>query len=202
MSVILRESVEGLVNSTESFEKHQKQKEYYEYITNHIANVNTVFERDIIPLMELSNISSEIPDHLLKHGIEVCAKHIKDHDASKFGDEEFDGYREKYYPTSIEIANPDFQELASEKVEEAWIHHYTHNPHHPKYWVSKHSTMSLDYIIEMICDWMSFHVNEEDGWTKCREWYKSDDAWEEREDLGEVVCKVVDEILFNIIKLA
>ena len=45
MSAIIRESVEGLVNSTESFEKHQKQKEYYEYIKNHIRKLIYILKK-------------------------------------------------------------------------------------------------------------------------------------------------------------
>lgn len=127
-------------------ELKEKEQEYIEYIEEHISNVKTVFYKYGDKLCKELNIS--------KNALE---KNINLHDASKFSNDEFDAYRNYYYPCS----NEEKDEKAFEK---AWKHHYTNNPHHPEYWCN--NTVKEDmpniYIAEMLCDWeaMSMKFND------------------------------------------
>lgn len=201
--MILREVDEEMINYNESLEKNNKQQEYLEYIKDHINNVNKMFELYFIPLLERDFICPFISDEEFKDAIRKCSINIPNHDLSKFGEEEFDGYREKYYPTSMEKADSDFQRKVDERSEEAWIHHYNNNPHHPAYWVNNENNietindMDLEYIIEMICDWGSFSLKKGDI-TELPNWYKNK-AYEEKEHMTDNTKHTVEWIIENIV---
>lgn len=80
------------------------------------------------------------------------------HDLSKFGPTEF--------WTSARYFQGDHSPIEAEKVEKgysiAWQHHKGHNPHHWEYWIDNVGTRTNtplpipeEYIVEMICDWIS-----------------------------------------------
>ena len=77
---------------------------------------------------------------------------IENHDKSKFSANEFQGYRQWFYPEKGQNKNKVLADLA-------WNHHQKFNPHHWQYWLMWHpeKTIALDmdlkYIIEMLCDW-------------------------------------------------
>lgn len=194
MGVIITESVEELISNEESIEKNKKQQEYLEYIKKHVLNVQRAFLNCFVPLLEKTYISNKISDEELKAAINRAALNIPDHDASKYSDEEFDGYREKYYPTVTELANPEFQSHVYERSERAWESHYKHNWHHPYYWVDEKTgepiDMNLEAIIEMICDWISFGDDT-------REWYNTK-AHNEKAAMTDKTKEIVEE-LFDII---
>ena len=149
----------------------------------------------------LSRIEVQLEnDEEIKEAIKRVSITIQDHDASKYGDEEFDGYREKYYPTAEELSDPDFQELAEEKSEIAWIHHYKHNWHHPMYWVDDETgeikDMSLDAIIEMICDWIAMDMKYHTG---VIEWYENK-AIKEKKSMNDKTKSILEELLYHIIQ--
>lgn len=201
MGVIIQEnSVEDLIEAGESIEKNKKQQEYLDYINNHINAVKQAFNEFFLPLLGKDHICDKLSDEIFKDAIRKAQVNIEEHDASKFGDEEFDGYREKYYPTSKEKSDPEFESKAKERSEVAWVHHYTNNAHHPKYWHDNESgiisDMSLEYIIEMICDWKSFSVvNPNDD---VHEWYNTK-AVHEKEDMSDKTKEIAEYILFNFI---
>ena len=200
MGIIVTESVEELISKDMSLEKNNKQKEYIDYINNHILFVQKAFNDYFIPLLDKQQISSLISDEDLKIGIEKAANNILEHDASKYGDDEFDGYREKYYPTAEELANEEFQRQVVERFEKAWIHHYKNNWHHPKYWILDDGTkqdMSIDAIIEMICDWLSFNIKSGDP-QGVIDWYNNE-ATHEKDEMTENTKRIVEELLFKII---
>lgn len=199
MGIIINESVEDLISQDESLEKNNKQKEYLDYIENHILNVQKAFNIYFIPLLEKEFISNKLSDEELKAAINKAAVLVLEHDASKYSDDEFDGYREKYYPTAKEKADPEFEKSSEEKAEIAWESHYKHNPHHPKYWVNEDGTikdMTLEYIIEMICDWRSFSIKNNDP-NEVITWYK-EKADNEKASMSDRTREIVEELLFNI----
>lgn len=201
MGKILNESsLEDLITADESLEKNKKQEEYLEYIKNHVNNVKKAFQIHFVPLLDYDFISDKMSDQEIKDAIRKAATLVEEHDASKYGDEEFDGYREKYYPTASEKADPDFEKLASEKSETAWINHYSNNPHHPMYWVDKETNskldMSLEYIIEMLCDWLAMSMAQG---TDCWDWYRNK-AEKEKASFTNKTKEIVEEFLFNILK--
>lgn len=199
MGYIVKESVEDLISSEESLEKNKKQQEYVDYIKKHILRVQKSFLKCFVPLLDKQMISEKISDEEFKDAIKKVAISIEDHDASKFGDEEFDGYREKYYPTATEKSDPEFEIRTKEKAENAWIHHYKSNWHHPKYWKNDDETindMSLEAIIEMICDWKSFSIDDEKS--DIREWYEKE-AFDEKAAMSDHTREIVEEILFKVL---
>lgn len=134
-----------------------KEQEYVDYIEEHIANVKTAFQEYGDRLCQELNIS--------KFELE---KNIYKHDMSKFSDEEFDAYRNYFFPCSNEEKDEEIFDLA-------WKHHYEHNPHHPQYWRKDNYIMDMPniYIAEMLCDWeamsMKFHDNTYEYYMKERD---------------------------------
>lgn len=86
---------------------------------------------------------------------------INKHDNSKYVDEEFEPYRKFFYTTEedIEYGVNNIQK----DYDDAWIHHYSNNPHHWEYWVEQDKTQEREYLqfirdcysVERICDWMA-----------------------------------------------
>ena len=102
MGNILNETA-VVFDDNDSFERNLKEKEYLDYIIDHINNVKKAYEIYMIPLLSANNISSLISDEEFKNAIRTVGEILDTHDASKFSDSEFDGYREKYYPTTREL---------------------------------------------------------------------------------------------------
>jgi hypothetical protein len=139
--------------------------------------------------LELSSCSVED----FKIAIQEAASNIESHDESKYTDIEFEPYRLKFYPTEDEneiLKSGDERLQQVSDFAAAWEHHYKNNPHHPKYWVEKDGTikdMELKYIIEMICDWMSFGDD-------IREWYQNK-AKDEKNAMSARTKEIVEELL-------
>lgn len=203
MGIIVTESVEELIDKDESLEKNKKQKEYMDYIEKHKLNVLKAFNQFFLPLLDESktNLSNLVSDEELKEAIKRCSINILDHDASKYSDDEFDGYRERYYPTASEKARENYEKLAEERSERAWESHYHNNAHHPLYWkddiTGEIRDMQLEYIIEMLCDWCSFsllHGNIKELY----EWYAKADK--EKSQMTDKTRLIAEELMNNFIK--
>ena len=204
MGVVFTESVEELITQDISIEKNKKQEEYLNYIKTHVLFVQKAFLLYFIPLLERDLISKNLSDEELKDAIKKVSVTIQEHDSSKYSDDEFDGYREKYYPTASEKADPEFQKHVEERFEMAWESHYRHNWHHPKYWIDEETgeikDMNLEAIIEMICDWCSFSLKENNP-TEVLNWYK-EKANAEKSSITDTTRQIVEEFLFNIINFS
>lgn len=129
-------------------EKKAQAKNYKRYVDEHIENVNKAF--------------SEFGPVLCK-ALSVDLGRLKEmitiHDQSKYDEEEFEGYRKYFYPTSLE----DSKDLNQYAFDLAWNHHVKNNPHHPEFWVRQdEDTGELipedipnTFIAEMLLDWQS-----------------------------------------------
>ena len=176
-----------LYDSTDSMERNNKEKEYLDYIIEHINFVKKAYKMYMMPLLEKMVVSTLISDEELKAAIIKVGLNIDTHDASKFSDSEFDPYRANY------------SRLVDESYEEAWKHHYTVNAHHPMHWVNPDTgvieDMTLDAIVEMICDWeaMSIKFN-----TSTVDWYKTK-AIDEKKAMSDKSKEITEELLFNIL---
>lgn len=150
-----------------------KEQEYMDYIEEHIANVKSAFYKYGNTLCEKLNIS--------KFELE---KNIYKHDLSKFSEDEFDAYRNYFFPCNGEERNDKAFELA-------WEHHYKNNPHHPEYWIHNNQIEDMPniYIAEMLCDWeamsMKFKNNTYDYYIKERN----------KKPFSEHTKKVLDDIV-------
>lgn len=135
-------------------------KKYTEYIENHISNVVRVF---ILFGEELYDYVMENRPIHNKYSISFgkLRENINNHDSSKFSEAEFEPYRAKFYP----YYDDQNRDNVEEEFDKAWEHHYTHNRHHPEFWVLKMGgkeeiiPMSDDAFIEMICDWVAMSMN-------------------------------------------
>ena len=185
----------------DTMEKNKKDVEYLDYINKHVNMVKQKFEEIFIPLLDKEIVSVLISSEDLHNAINEAKDKVAHHDDSKFSDDEFDGYRARWYPTIKEKNGDDeYQKLIQEKYDKAWENHYTTNEHHPKHWVNKETgvptTMSLPAIIEMICDWeaMSARFN-----TNTLDWYEKD-ADDEKACFTIDTKALVDELLYNILR--
>lgn len=120
--------------------------EYDSYIEKHVENVRKAWVQFMRPVIL----------ELYPELITTIEYHLDNHDASKYAEEEYDGYCNWFYPSK---ACPKNQFL----YDRAWLHHQKFNPHHWQYWViitdegQIHPIdMPVEYIVEMLCDWHSF----------------------------------------------
>lgn len=156
-----------------------KRNEYTQYIKEHIANVQKayqVFGEELFDLLQFNKKKFEL---LLSR-----------HDESKFSVDEFEPYRQKFFPIEGEVVD-------EKKFNDAWKHHYMNNPHHPEYWFycdKKPKDMPDSYIAEMFCDWaamsMKFHSHPLEWWNK---------NWEDKkavmtEDTFEQVSRIMHQL--------
>lgn len=80
----------------------------------------------------------------------LSLKQLLVHDTSKFSWEEYQNYRRKFRPLKNEEPLPD------RNWEQALVHHYGHNPHHPEHWRLGNRLVPMPdhYIKEMLADWL------------------------------------------------
>lgn len=134
-------------------EKIKKEQEYKNYIDEHIKNVISVIHSVTLPV-EYNYFDDQ----------EIKSK-IRNHDLSKYSTDEFDGYRQWFYPTSNETKNKT-------EFDKAWKHHYENNSHHWEYWIDENGNpkeMDIYSIIEMMCDWSAMSIKFKN---KLTNWYK------------------------------
>lgn len=193
MGIILEGNFVSVIDSSNSLDKNNKEQEYINYIESHIKRVKESYIKYFAPLMgqelDLKSCSnSEFQDALIS-----CKSNIEVHDQSKFEDVEFESCRLKWYPTvdeTLALEDIDVYNIMITNYEEAWKHHYTNNPHHPKYWVQKDGSildMQLKYIIEMLCDWLSFGDD-------IRTWYQNK-AKDEKDAMSTKTKEIVEELM-------
>lgn len=164
-------------NATESIKK-----EYEKYILEHLKNVKKAYEF----------IKKNLPEILKDCDIDKLDEMIKNHDASKYSEEEFMPYAEHFYGKTKGTKTEDDIEF-----QKAWKHHYETNSHHPQYW--KGAEMDQESIIEMICDWWSF------GWKKNNlyeliDFYESNIKQDKEEDLNlnSKTKTIIEKYLYTI----
>ena len=110
---------------------------------------------------------------------------IKEHDESKFSEEEFEPYAQKWFNNSGKT--PEY--------EEAWKHHWMNNEHHPEYWLGE--DMPYIYILEMICDWGSFSIDKKD-FSELSDFYYNKAKEDPEKNLSDATKKIIEEILSQI----
>jgi hypothetical protein len=130
-----------------NFDKINTMKlKYKKYIKEHIVNVQLIWEQ----------VQKYLTNDILKDDCTIVNNLIEHHDESKYGIEEFYGYRQWFYPIEGEKNKTLF--------DIAWNHHMKTNPHHWEYWVMWGINQSValpipfPYIIEMLCDWSAMFL--------------------------------------------
>ena len=151
------------------------QEEYRNYIEEHKANVK-----------QYANwLKENLPELFDNIDLELFNEMINDHDDSKFEEPEFEAYAQKFYGNKED----------SFEFEEAWKHHWTHNEHHPEFWLGE--DMPYIYILEMICDWGSFSIASGDM-KELSNYYFTEAKADEEKDLSENTKIIIEEILEKI----
>jgi hypothetical protein len=120
-------------------------REYGLYIEEHRDNVSLVWQKLYKYLKDefwLNDYTNSSITSLIKH-----------HDKSKYNEEEFDAYRQYFYPVDNEL------EKDKELFDRGWNTHQKLNKHHWQYWVMvegpndlKALEIPFEYVIEMLCD--------------------------------------------------
>ncbi len=139
-----------------SREQRDNEHMYMNYVYKHIKHVTEVY-RDFID-------DSELEENLNPATSVLLRKNLREHDQSKFSREEFNGYRQKFYPTEEELKDP---EKIKKQFNYAYLHHIRYNPHHWNHWVLVRSPKKIEafkmpkvYIIEMLIDWKATEKKE------------------------------------------
>lgn len=158
MNKIMTQSDEAIWLSDEqkniANELDAKETEYTEYVNKHIKTVQAIWEY-IQPFLTGKYWLEET----FLGAVDLA---IKEHDKSKFYNEEFHAYRQWFYPTEKELVEQDFRHTEFMK---AWNHHQNLNRHHWEYWVficdcdkTTALEMPLGDILEMLCDWTAMSL--------------------------------------------
>ena len=120
--------------------------------------------------------------------LEAFDEVIKEHDDSKFSEEEFDAYAKKFF------GKQDINGKPLEYVpgfDEAWEHHWMNNEHHPEFWLGE--DMPYIYILEMLCDWGSFSIDKGNFFELIDYYY--DEAQEDKEkNLSDNTKEIIEDI--------
>lgn len=123
---------------------------YDKYLTEHYNNVERGFYWFQKNLPEVISGCDSYEDLRMQ----ICVAH----DMSKYEEEEYDAYDKYFYGRE---KTPEVKQ----NFQYAWLHHIHHNPHHWQHWVLINDEpgeglvcldMPYNYILEMICDWLSF----------------------------------------------
>lgn len=149
--------------------------EYKKYILNHKKRVKEFADwlKENLPLL-FENVDIELFDEI-----------IDEHDESKFSEEEFAPYAEKWFNNGKETF----------EYKEAWRHHWTHNEHHPEHWLGE--DMPYIYILEMLCDWGSFSIEAGDL-KELSKYYYEKAIDDEEKDLSDATKEIIEDILSQI----
>lgn len=130
--------------------QNPRQGEYYEYLVNHISNVQRAYQEMLRPI-----VVEVYPDDL-----PFCDLSVAQHDASKYDDEEFCAYCNYFYPC-------EGFEKDDAAFDLAWLRHQHLNPHHWQHWVLMRDSgekepvdMPLEEVVNMCVDWHSFSAKD------------------------------------------
>ena len=133
--------------------ENPRQGEYYDYLVNHISNVQKAYKEILRPVVE-----KMYPDDL-----PYCDLSVAQHDASKYDNEEFNAYCNYFYPC-------DGFEKDSSAFDLAWLRHQHLNLHHWQHWVLMRDSgekqpvdMPIEEIVNMLCDWHSFSAKDSES---------------------------------------
>jgi hypothetical protein len=150
-------------------------EENKKYIEEHKDNVRQFAEW----------LKGQLPELFDNIDLDLFNEMIQEHDDSKFSEEEFEPYAQKWFNNSGKT--PEY--------EAAWKHHWMNNEHHPEFWLGE--DMPYIYILEMICDWGSFSIKSGDM-SELSKFYYEKARDDEEKNLSENTKIIIEEILEKI----
>ena len=151
------------------------QKEYKEYVLAHKDRVKQFADW----------LKENCPDVFEGIDFTTFDELIAEHDESKFSEEEFEAYAQKWFGNKEKTF----------EYEQAWEHHYMNNEHHPEYWNGE--DMPLIYILEMICDWGSFSIEKKDL-KELSDFYYNKAQDDPEKNLSDATKEIIHDILIKI----
>jgi hypothetical protein len=157
-------------------------KEYEEYIIAHKERVSNMADW----------LKENLPEIFEDVDLAAFDEVIKEHDDSKWSEEEFEAYAQKFYGKQ-DINGKPLEFIPG--FDEAWKHHWMNNEHHPEFWLGE--DMPKIYILEMLCDWGSFSIDKGDL-TELINYYYSEAKADEEKNLSENTKLIIEEILDKI----
>jgi molecular chaperone DnaK (HSP70) len=153
------------------------QEDYKNYIVEHKERVKQVADW----------LKENLPELFDNIDLEAFNEIIQEHDESKYSEEEFEAYAQRFYNNGEE----------GFEFKEAWKHHWTHNEHHPEFWLGE--DMPYIYILEMICDWGSFSIEKKDfTFKELSDFYYTKAKDDEEKNLSDNTKIIIEEILDKI----
>ena len=158
------------------------QEEYRNYIEAHKERVQTFAEW----------LKENCPEVFEDIDLEAFDEVIKEHDDSKYSEEEFEAYAQKFYGKQ-DINGKPLDYVPG--YDEAWKHHWMNNEHHPEFWLGE--DMPKIYILEMLCDWGSFSVEKGD-YSELSKYYYEQARDDEEKNLSDNTKLIIEEILDKI----
>ena len=151
------------------------QKEYKEYVIAHKARVEEFADW-------LKENCSEVFEGV---DLEAFDELIKEHDESKWSEEEFEPYAQRWHGDKKKT--PEY--------EAAWEHHWMNNEHHPEYWLGE--DMPYIYILEMLCDWGSFSIAS-GNMNELSDFYFNKAKEDPEKNLSDATQEIIEDILIKI----
>lgn len=151
------------------------QEENKKYIEEHKARVSKFADW----------LEENLPELFDDIDLALFNEMIAEHDDSKFSEEEFEPYAQKWFGDGKKTF----------EYNEAWKHHWTHNEHHPEFWLGE--DMPYIYILEMICDWGSFSIASGD-FNELIDFYYNKAKDDEEKNLSDNTKIIIEEILEKI----
>lgn len=150
-------------------------EENKKYIEEHKANVSKF----------ASWLKENLPELFEEIDVELFDDMIREHDDSKFSEEEFEPYAQHFFGDKKNKL----------EFEEAWKHHWMHNEHHPEFWLGE--DMPYVYILEMLCDWGSFSIKA-GNMRELSEFYFNKAKDDEEKMLSDATKEIIEDILSKI----
>lgn len=151
------------------------QKEYKDYVLAHKDRVKQFADW----------LKESCPDIFEDVDLDSFNEVIEEHDESKFSEEEFEPYAQKWFG----------DKKKTREYELAWEHHYMNNEHHPEYWDGE--DMPYIYILEMICDWGSFSVEKKDL-KELSDFYYNKAQDDPEKNLSDATKEIIHDLLAKI----
>ena len=173
MNMNLVNAMNLLSNITEGKASYLEENE--KYINEHIDRVQQFADW----------LKEKVPELFDGIDVELFDDMIREHDASKFSEEEFEPYAQKWFNNSGKTL----------EYEEAWKHHWMNNEHHPEFWLGE--DMPYIYILEMICDWGSFSIKS-GNMRELSDFYYNKAKDDEEKMLSDATKEIIEEILTKI----
>ena len=130
-------------------------------------------------------LKENLPELFEDMDIEIFDDIIAEHDDSKFSEEEFEPYAQKWFGNGEKTL----------EYEEAWKHHWMNNEHHPEFWLGE--DMPYIYILEMLCDWGSFSIKS-GNFRELSDFYYNKAKDDEEKMLSDATKEIIEEILEKI----